>query len=111
MIKLNRGMTKLKEIKDIVEDIREELDGAKHYAEKAVRFKGMDSARMNAYADMARQELAHVDNLHKMAVKLIEAQRASGASVPASMQVVWDWEHENMMDKAARIRMLLEMAK
>lgn len=99
----------MKEIKHLVEDIREELEGAEHYAKVAVKLKDTNQANSSEYAEMARQELSHVDRLHKMAVKAIEKARAEGVAPPASMQAVWDWEHEKMMDKTARIKTLLSM--
>ena len=99
----------MKEIKHIVEDIKEELEGAEHYAKTAANLKDINSSDAGAYADMARQELTHVDNLHKMAVRAIERQKSSGVVVPPAMQAVWDWEHEKMMDKVARIKMLLSI--
>ena len=99
----------MKEIKHIVENIREELEGAEHYAKVAAKIKSDNPTDASVYAEMARQELGHVDNLHKMAVRAIEKQRATGAMVPPSMQAVWDWEHEMMMDKVAHIKTLLAM--
>lgn len=99
------------EIKEIVEDIWEELEGAEHYAMKAIKEKGMDTNAMNKYAEMSRQELAHVDNLHKMAVDMINKHKAAGHEAPAAMQAVWDWEHDKMMRRAAKIRAMLDMAK
>ena len=99
----------MKEIKDIVKELRDELSGAKHYAERAVMLKDVDSSAANMYADMARAELGHVDKLHSFAVKLINAQKAKGVEAPEAMQAVWDWEHELMMDKTARIHTLLNM--
>ena len=101
----------MKAIKEIVEDIREELDGAKHYAEKAVKMWDTDRDAATAYADMARQELSHADRLHGLAVKAINAERAKGVEPPAAMQAVWEWEHEKMIDATARIRHLLDMVK
>lgn len=100
----------MKEIKHIVENIREELEGAEHYAKTAAKLKDLNSSDAAAYADMARQELGHVDNLHKMAVRAIEKQKAAGVAAPPAMQAVWDWEHEMMMDKVAHIKTLLSMA-
>lgn len=99
----------MKEIKHIVEDIREELEGAEHYAKVAAKMKSEDPTSSSVYAEMARQELGHVDNLHKLAVRAIDKQKASGVVPPASMQAVWDWEHEMMMDKVAHIKTLLAM--
>lgn len=97
----------MKEIKHIVRQIRNELEGAEKYAKIAAELKASNSVNASAYAEMARQELGHIDTLHKMAVKAIERQKAEGVTPPAAMQAVWDWEHENMIDKVAKIKMLL----
>lgn len=99
----------MKEIKHIVENIREELEGAEKYAKIAAKMKPENSSDASVYAEMARQELGHIENLHKMAVRAIDRQKAAGVVPPASMQAVWDWEHANMMDKVAKIKMLLAM--
>ena len=101
----------MKMIAEIVEDIREELDGAEHYAKKATQYKGMDDRISSMYSTMAAQELSHVDTLHEQAVRLIQAQKADGHEVPAGMQAVWDWEHSHLMDRVARIKVLLDAAR
>ena len=68
----------MKMIAEIVEDIREELDSAEHYAKKATQCKGMDDRLASMYATMSAQELAHVDTLHAQAVRLIKAHQATG---------------------------------
>ena len=92
----------------LVEDMWDELDGAKHYAEQAMAHKGMNSAGASTYAEMARQELVHFDNLHKMAVQ--ELSNHAGEEHKAAA-LVWSWEHEKMMRRAAKIRAMLDMAK
>lgn len=99
----------MKMIAEIVEDIREELDGAEHYAKKAAQYKEQDHRLAEQYATLSTQELGHVDALHTQAVRLIQDQRSAGAEVPAGMQAVWDWEHSHMMDRVARVKMLLEL--
>lgn len=99
----------MKIIKEIVEAIREELEGAENYAKKATQYKTDDKALADVYAMMAAQELEHVDRLHAQVVRMIKAHQATGKEVPAAMQAVWDYEHRNFMDKVAKIKMLLEM--
>ena len=101
----------MKTIAEIVEDIREELDSAEHYAKKAAKYKGIDDRLSSMYATMAAQELSHVDTLHTQAVRLIQDQKDSGKEVPDGMQAVWDWEYSHMMDRVARIKVLLETAR
>lgn len=99
----------MKDIKYIVKQIREELEGAESYAKAAAKLKETRGSDASTYAEMARQELGHVDCLHKMAVRLIEKAKADGTTTPPAMQAVWDWEHEQMIDRVARIKSLLSM--
>lgn len=99
----------MKIIKEIVEYIHEELEGSEDYAKKATQYKADDRALADTYSMMAAQELEHVDKLHAQVVRIIKAYQATGKEAPASMKAVWDWEHEQAMDKVAKIKMLLEM--
>ena len=99
----------MKVIAEIVKDIREEMEGAEHYAKKATQYKEQDSRLADTFATMATQELGHVDALHKQVVRLIEEQKEAGHEVPPGMRSVWDWEHENMVEHVAKIKMLMEI--
>lgn len=99
----------MKIIKHIVEDIREEMQGAEHYAKLATQYKDEDRTLADNYAKMAEAELCHVNALHDQAVRLIKEQKAAGVETPASMQAVWDWEHGKMVDTVARIKTMLNM--
>lgn len=101
----------MKQIKMIVRDIKDEIQGATHYAKLATQYKDTDKALADAYYTMANQELSHVDALHGQAVRMIKAYQATGKEVPAAMQAVWDWEHENQVDDVARVRALLDAYK
>lgn len=97
----------MKSIKILSEQIREELEDAEKYAKAALYNKHLDSELSQVYAELARQELAHSQMLHNQAVRLIKAEREKGVEPPASMQAVWDWQHEKMIDHTAKIKMLL----
>lgn len=99
----------MKIIKHIVEDMREEMEGAEHYAKLATQYKDEDRTLSDNYAKMAEAELGHVNALHDQAVRLIKDQKAAGVETPASMQAVWDWEHGKMVDTVARIKTMLNM--
>lgn len=99
----------MKIIKNLVEDIEEELEGAEHYAKLATQYKDEDRELADTYAKLANVELEHVDALHGQAVRLIKAQKAAGVETPAPMQAVWDWEHGKMVDTTARIKTMLTM--
>ena len=99
----------MKEIKYIVEEIHEELEGAEHYAKKAMQHKDTHKSLADMYSRLAAAELDHVNVLHDQAVKLIKAKREAGVEPPAAMMAVWDWEHNKAVDTAGRIRAILSM--
>lgn len=99
----------MKVIKCLVEDIREELEGAEHYAKLATQYRDEDRELADVYAKLANVELDHVDALHGQAVRIIKTWKSAGNEVPASMQAVWDWEHGKMVDTTARIKTMLTM--
>ena len=98
----------MREIKYLVEEIKEELEGAEEYAKHALQYKPSDKTLSDALATIAAQELSHVDALHTQAVRLIKAQTDKP---PAAMQAVWDWEHERMIERAAKVKILLDMVR
>lgn len=101
----------MKKIAEIAEEIREELEGAEHYAKKAIQYKMDDKPLSDTYATMSAQELAHVDALHTQVARVIKDSRAAGNIPPAGMMEVWDYEHGRHIDSVAKIKMLLEQYK
>lgn len=102
----------MEDLKKLTEDIWDELEGAKHYAMKAMHYRGMnDVSTANTYAAMARQELEHMDNLHKMADRLVMNHKAEHPERGKIMEMVWDWEKDKMQGKAAKIRTMIELGK
>lgn len=99
----------MKILAEMIESIREELEGAEHYAKLATQYKDEDRELADVYAKLANVELEHVDALHGQAVRMIKAQKAAGVETPTAMQAVWDWEHGKMIDTQARIKIMLTM--
>lgn len=100
----------MKKIKLLVEDINEELEAAEHYAKKATEYKDDDRELADVYAKKSSDELGHVDAFHGQVVRIIkEWKTKSGEEPPAAMTAVWDYEHQRSIDKAAKIRALLDM--
>lgn len=99
----------MKVIKEIVEQINEEISGAEEYSKYATQYKDEDKALADTYAKLAEVELTHVDSLHAQVVRIIKAWQSKGEQVPSAMQAVWDWVHQNQVDKVARIKVLLNI--
>lgn len=105
----------MKQIKDIIAFIDDEIDGADEYIKYAVKMKGVDDLAYQTALRLATQEMEHVDAWHTVAVKAIEAKRAEikakGQEVPAYMQEMWDDEHAEYVEKVAKLKYKLETAK
>lgn len=99
----------MKEIKCLVENIEEEVEGAEHYAKLALQYKDTDRQLADTYAKLAGVENDHITMLHDQVVRLIKEYKAKGNEVPPAMQAVYDWEHEKMIDNVARIKSILTM--
>lgn len=98
-------------IKELIENIEEEIHGAKEYAEYANKYKDDDKELAEMYYSLATVELDHVDKLHKAVVRLIEKYRATKGEPPTEMKAIWVWEHEKQIEEVAEIKILLEMSR
>ena len=101
----------MKEIKELVENINEELEDAEKYARLAVMYKDEDSRLADTYVRLANEELNHSELLHGQAVRMIEAHRAAGNTAPPVMMAIWDWEHKKSIDHKTKVKALIEMYK
>ena len=100
----------MKIIKELANDIRDELHGAEHYAKLAIRYKDEDRGLSDTYAKLSEVEMSHAVTLHDQAVRIIRDRKEKMQDkVPAGMQAVWDWEHEKMLDDMARVRIMLDL--
>ncbi len=95
-------------IKLLVTHIDEEVNDAETYAKLAAKYKDSDKELSATFSALSEQELSHSDMLHKQAVRIISAY---GKEAPASMQAIWDWEHEKIVDRTARVRTMLTLAR
>lgn len=87
--------------------IREEMNDAETYAKLALRYKDDDRSLSQTFEKLAEQELDHADMLHAQASRLIKERKENGETPPVAMSAVWSWEHENMVECVARIKLLL----
>ena len=97
-------------IKKYVDEIAEELDGAKHYIETALEYKAMgNSTRYNKYKEMSIQELGHAMNLHEFAVQDIQQLKSVYPDIPQKMMDAWDRSHVDFVEKTAWIKQMQTM--
>lgn len=97
----------MKEIKMLANMIRDEVQDAEKYAKLAVKYQDEDHDLSEAFEKLSRQEIEHAEILHTQAARLIERKKEAGEVPPVAMSAVWSWEHENMIDNLARVKVLL----
>ena len=103
-----RGDT-MTRIKHLVDQIREELDSAKDYAEEYLTYKAKgDSEWAARYKEMSTDELKHALYIHDRAVDEIEELRKV-MTPPEDMLQKWDHEHREYIEKAAWVKQMLAM--
>lgn len=101
----------MKEIKNLVQKIDEELCDAKEYSKLAIASKDEeDTSKGKVYYQMANDELSHATLLHDMAVKLINEAKLT-IEPPQYMVDEWEEEHGEYIEKVAKIKYMLEMFK
>lgn len=99
----------MKTIKKYVEAIKDEVHGAKEYAEKYVECKAKGNTSMaTRYKEMANDELKHAMYEHEWAVKEIE-EISKIYTAPLEMQEAWDKSHKEYVEKVAWIKQMLTL--
>lgn len=100
----------MKHIQEYVEKIKDELEDAKDYAEKAAYWKYEGNAsRQKYYYEMANDELKHAKMIHDLAVEDINKMKEQGYTAPEKMQEAWMLSHAEYVDKAAWVKQILTM--
>ena len=99
----------MKMIKNLIEQLDEEIEGAKEYAEKYVECKAKGNmTRANRYKEMATDELKHTGYIHEMAVQEIQELKKV-YTAPADMQEKWDKAHKEYVERVAWIKQMLTL--
>lgn len=99
----------MKVIKDAIHVMKRELKEADKLAQMAIRYKPLYPAMSEMLATVARQALETATvTMHNRVAAEIKAYKATGKEVPAVMQALWDYEHEQLMDDAAEVELALK---
>lgn len=99
----------MRKIKNYVEKINEEIDGAKEYAEKYVEEKAKgNNTKANKYREMANDELKHANYIHDFATSDI-SELEKVYTAPVDMADKWEHAHAEYVEKVAWIKQMLNM--
>jgi hypothetical protein len=102
----------MKLIKQLSEQIEDEVSGALEYSREAVEFKYSRPSLADMYYRMACAEKEHADMLHEHVVKIIEeVKRDKKDAVPQFMLDKWEKQHKEIIEKMAEAKVYLSLYK
>ena len=97
----------MKMIYKFADHIKEELEGAKSYAEKYIEHKAKgDSTRAMKYKEMANDELRHAQYIHDFAMQDVEAVKKVH-TLSVEDESAWEHAHKHFAECTAMVRMML----
>lgn len=98
-------------IKELAEQITDEVDGVTEYAKAALTYKTERPALAEVYYRLANTEYGHVTMLHEQVAKIVKETEATAKDVPPAMRQKWDEEHRAIIAKMAEAKTYLSMYK
>lgn len=106
----------MKIIKDIVNFIKDELEGSENYIDFAIKLKNDGNPNFKLFLDLAQIELDHASiTLHNIVIneinKKTEIMKAKNQEIPLYMKMLWDEEHADLIKKSGKLKYALEAAK
>ena len=101
----------MQDIKDLSEDIEEELCDAEKYSKKARKIKDTRPTLAANYLKLSTEEMGHAALLHSDIVSMIEEYRKEHGDPPERMLGRYDYIHEKFIEKSNYIKALQTILK
>lgn len=101
----------MKIIKVLSDKIKDELHDAKDYAEMANKYKSDYPDLSRTLFTISTQEMEHMNLLHNEVAKIIAKYRETNGEPPSDMLAVYDYLHNEQIEKALEVKMLQSMYK
>ena len=101
----------MKIIKILSNKITEEICDAKSYAKLALQYKEEYPELSRTFYNLSTQEMDHMNKLHVEVTEIIRKYREQNGEPPADMMAVYEYLHDEQIDKAAEVKTLQTMYK
>lgn len=98
-------------IKKLSKMIDEELSDAEKYARCALTYKDERPELARLFSNLSSQEMEHMNQLHSAVVEIINDYKRSGETIPAGMQTLYDYLHEQQIERASEVKILQTMLR
>lgn len=89
------------DMREVLDDLFEEIEGSRHYAKLAIKLRDTDKERADGLMEMSRQEMGHAEKLHAQGVKIAKRYEDD-----VGVQAVWTYCREKAMDMMADVKAL-----
>lgn len=93
----------MKKVHMYIDQIHEELEGARHYAEKYIEYISEKPQWARMYSEMASAELTHADYVRTMAQEFINGLNW----MPEECSEKWEHTQKVYADETALVKMML----
>ena len=101
----------MKLIEKLSEKISEEIHDAKCYVKMAMEYRDEYPELGRLLYSLSLEEMGHMNRLHEAVTEIIEEHRKAHGEPPAAMLAVYDYLHNQQIDKAADVKTLQTMYK
>lgn len=101
----------MKVIKVLSDKIKDELCDAKSYAKMAIQYKEEYPELSRTLYNISTQEMEHMNLLHNEITVIIRKYRENNGDPPADMLAVYEYLHNEQIEKALEVKTLQAMYK
>ena len=101
----------MKIIKILSEKISEEICDAKAYAKLSIEYKESYPELSRTLYSLSTQEMEHMNKLHAEVTEIIRKYREQNGEPPADMLAVYEYLHNEQIEKALEVKTLQAMYK
>ena len=88
----------------LMERIDDELQDACDYAKLALEYRDTEPETASLFARLSGEETTHATALHDCVLEHMEAYRQKGLEVPVAIMAVYEYSHDQQIEKSERVK-------
>lgn len=101
----------MKIIKILSKKIEEEIGDAKSYAKMALEYRESYPELSRTLYQISLQEMDHMNLLHNEVAEIIRKYREQNGEPPADMMAIYNYLHEEQIERATEVKTMQGMYK